>query len=386
MTVRRFANKLVLLFLLQLTFFCTNSLAIENNNVIPEPFRGDTPDAIQTIDYEGLNQIYSDLVLDMGPSSRGKYKKEYYSAGTKFRNSIKVHTSGEGNRFLFESFDTPKKKALLTNLKKQLTTLPTQIPLNQFSKDEQLAYWLNVYNIALLNEVVAVYPKRNLKDWLTGEKSILHKKILTVSNINLSLYDIQYKILKHKYKSNPLIIYGLYQGNIGSPNIRKEAYTGKNVYKNLESNAREFVNSNRGVFKPNFPHNDKLQVSSFYEQNKEYLELSNSQFISHISQYANSYTRDLIHNTKGFRTSISNWQIADLYGTTRTYGGGSKVDIWQVSNNEATLKRSIGKISQAQLSRIAKLLKIRAVNFGGGSVTVTDLPDQIEEVDDKTEN
>jgi hypothetical protein len=57
----------------------------------------------------------------------------------------------------------------------------------------------------------------------------LPKKLLTVDGVALSLNDIQFNILKHNYANNPLIIYGLYQGVIGGPNIRKSAYTGATV-------------------------------------------------------------------------------------------------------------------------------------------------------------
>jgi hypothetical protein len=36
----------------------------------------------------------------------------------------------------------------------------------------------------------------------------------------MSLDDIQFTILRQNYDNDPLIIYGLYQGNIGGPNIR----------------------------------------------------------------------------------------------------------------------------------------------------------------------
>lgn len=50
-------------------------------------------------------------------------------------------------------------------------------PLNLFSRDEQLAYWSNLYNITLVDEIVAIYPKRNLKKIVTGKNSILAQKV-----------------------------------------------------------------------------------------------------------------------------------------------------------------------------------------------------------------
>ena len=57
----------------------------------------------------------------------------------------------------------------------------------------------------------------------------MNQEILEVQGVKLSLNDIQYSILAKKYDGDPLIIYGLYQGIIGGPNILNRAYTAKNV-------------------------------------------------------------------------------------------------------------------------------------------------------------
>src|SRR5210317_1040037 len=117
----------------------------------------------------------------------------------------------------------------LQDVRDNLEALPSEAPLQYFTRNEQLAYWLNLYNFTLLNEVIKVYPKRKLNKLLTGKNSILKEKILTVAGVPLSLNDIQYVILKNNYENNPLVMYGLYQGIIGGPNIRKSAFTGANV-------------------------------------------------------------------------------------------------------------------------------------------------------------
>ena len=69
---------------------------------------------------------------------------------------------------------------------------------------------------------------------MTGTDSVLNKKLISINNVKLSLNDIQHDILDKNYDKDPLIIYGLYQGNIGSPNINKKAYSGQNVYNLLK--------------------------------------------------------------------------------------------------------------------------------------------------------
>ena len=73
-------------------------------------------------------------------------------------------TANETNRLYFETFKEEEKgQQYLLNIQSSLEQLPSEAPLEYFSRDEQLAYWLNLYKVTVLNEVIAVYPKNNLK-------------------------------------------------------------------------------------------------------------------------------------------------------------------------------------------------------------------------------
>jgi len=201
----------------------------------------------------------------MGRSTREKAAPTQSATGTRMKSKIKRSTANEANRFYYETFDDNEAtQQLLGAIRDSLAHVPTEVPLKYFSRDEQLAYWLNLYNVTILNEIVNVYPKKNLKKLLVGKKSILPKKLLTVDGVALSLNDIQFNILKYNYANNPLIMYGLYQGIIGGPNIRKSAYTGTDVYRALANNAIEFTNSNRGTYGSS-KNPEVFRVSSLYE-------------------------------------------------------------------------------------------------------------------------
>ena len=210
------------------------------------------------------------MVVDVGRSTREVAKSTQAKTGTMMKAKIKRTTANEANRFYFETFkDNEAGMQLLRTIRDSLEQLPSEVSLEYFSRDEQLAYWLNLYNITLLNEVVDIFPKRNLKKFLVGKKSILSKQLLNVAGVPLSLNDIQFTILKNNYDNNPLVMYGLYQGNIGGPNIRRSAYTGRDVWRALENNAIEFINSNRGTYSSG-DKSDVFDVSSLYDRNRSY--------------------------------------------------------------------------------------------------------------------
>tara|TARA_R110000782_G_scaffold264985_1_gene358443 strand:+ start:826 stop:2253 length:1428 start_codon:yes stop_codon:yes gene_type:complete len=295
--------------------WCSGSLAGEADSRVPEQFQEFDASSERTIDYDILTQWLKAVVVDIGRSDREKAAPTHPGIGTRIKPKIKRSTIYEGNRVYFEAFEgNDDAKQLLRDIRKSLEQLPDVAPLKYFNRSEQLAYWLNLYNVTLLNEIVSVYPKRDLEDLLVGENSILERKLLSVSGVSLSLDDIQYTILKHNYNDDPLIIYGLYQGIIGGPNIRRTAYTGKNVYCALADNALEFVNSNRGT-SDGGKRSKTFNVSSFYERNSDYFPEFEADLAAHLAQFLEERVRGQLVSASTIKPNISDWTVTDLFGT-----------------------------------------------------------------------
>lgn len=315
-----------------LGFLVISDTTIAAESAVPEAFQGSNENSKYTISYNDLTDILKLAVVDVGRSDREVAAPRRAATGTRMKTSVKRTTINEGNRFFFETFDSNKDtQKLLIGIQKSLESLPDEAPLKYFSRDEQLAYWLNLYNVTILNELIQIYPKRNLKKVLTGKKSIKSEKILTVAEVPLSLDDIQYTILKNNYNNDPLVIYGLYQGNIGGPNIRKRAYTGSDVWRALKNNANEFVNSNRGTFS----RDEKVfQVSSLYDRNRVFFPDFQSDLSEHILVYVEGDERRQLQSASTLKPDIDDWSITDLGGTDRDFGAG-------FANNSAALLDSV---------------------------------------------
>ena len=289
---------------------CVSNLAAAA--AVPEPFQGSDETSKYAISYENLNILLDAVVVDIGRSNREKAPREKATTGTRLKEKVNRWTINEGNRFFFETFvDNETAKLQLDEIKKG-------IGLKRFSRDEQLAYWLNLYNVTILNEIVKVYPERNLEKFLYGRDSILDQKLLVVEGVRLSLNDIQNVILKENYDGNPLVIYGLYQGIIGSPNIRKRAYTGKTVHDDLTENAIVFVNANRGTAIKN---DKKFRVSSFYERNKAFFPNFQADLTAHLAKYLEGGELAALQSASTLDADIDDWTVTDLGGTRREVGG-----------------------------------------------------------------
>ena len=331
MNINDYLSKLLLI------IFCSISLPVPAADPAPpEVFQRHDPYSNLEIGYEDLDSLLRTVVLDIGPSSREIAKPTNTSTGTRMRVKVNRATINEGNRFYFEIFaNNEENQQIIRNIRSRLENIPAAIPLERFSRKEQLAYWINLYNVTILGEIVKVYPRRDLKGLMVGKRSILSKKTLNVAGVPLSLNDIHFTILRHNYDNNPLIIYGLYQGIIGGPNIRKFAYSGRNIYGELAENAVEFVNSNRGTQSKN---ESVFRVSSLYKRNEVFFDESGAGLEEHLLRYLEGEERNELQAAAKIKKDISDWTVTDLYGSYREAVGS-------LADNYAAL---MGAVSGAQ--------------------------------------
>lgn len=288
-------------------------------SAVPEPFQGHDDSSAYSINYDDLSDLLRTVVVNTGRSNRVVGRQSQDITGTRMKPKVKRLTNGEGNMFHYEAFtDNEAARHFLRKIQESLQQAPTEAPLENFSRNEQLAYWLNLYNVTVLNEIITVYPRRSLKSLLLGEDSIFSRKLLTVSGVSLSLDDIQHTILRQNYDNNPLIMYGLYQGIVGGPNIRTSAYTGADVYLALEDNASEFINSNRGTF---FGDEGILRVSTLYDRNSAYFPDFDLDLSQHLLKYLEGDVRVHLQTANTFEPNINDWTVTDLGGTRHEVGG-----------------------------------------------------------------
>lgn len=359
--------------LLILTSVVLSSISYADESKIPAPFRGEDAQSKFTLTYDDISQVLGRYVVDLGMSDRSVANAATPNLNTRLRENIKRKTALEANRFFFEAFkEKNAEKDIFTKIRKSLETIPNEISLAQLTKAEQLAYWLNLYNIGLLEQLVAIYPTKILESALFGADGILAKKIFNVAGIELSLHDIQYNIVYEKFNDQPNIVYGFYQGYKGSPRISTSAFNSKNVFKKLKGNAIEFINSNRGT------HFDgkKVRVSSFYERNKKMFPNFHRDLSLHLAKYAYSDINKNIENSGELYANIDDWSITDLFGTMRSYGQGATPGAAAMMNDP---RFNVSKFQQKfSADQIEFLEKITSKYFmHKGHVTVQDL-DNVE--------
>ncbi len=117
------------------------------------------------------------------------------------------------------------------------------VPMSEFqqwSRDEQLAFLINVYNASTLQLIIDGYPIDSIKSLGSLVKSPWSKETVLLFGKKVSLDTLEHKIIRKNYKE-PRIHFALVCAAMGCPPLRGEAYTGIRLEEQLEAQAKEFL-------------------------------------------------------------------------------------------------------------------------------------------------
>ena len=167
-------------------------------------------------------------------------------------------------------------------LKIYLTTLEG-ISISSFSRPEQRAFWINLYNAATVNLILEHYPVESITNISFSFFSFgpWDEELLTIEGEELSLNDIEHRILRPIWQ-DPRIHYALNCASIGCPNLQPIAFTAKNTDSLLETGASEYINHPRGAKKED----KKLWLSKIFEWYQDDYGGNEAGVLIHIQKYA----------------------------------------------------------------------------------------------------
>lgn len=116
--------------------------------------------------------------------------------------------------------------------------------------EDQIAYWINLYNAKTLEIVAENYPVQSIKQINLGGgvfgRGPWKAKILSVLGRKYSLDDIEHRVLRKRY-SDPRIHYALNCASIGCPNLQIVGWRGETLAAQFDSGARAYINHRRGL-------------------------------------------------------------------------------------------------------------------------------------------
>lgn len=133
-----------------------------------------------------------------------------------------------------------------------------------WSKDEQLAYWINAYNAFTVKLIMDNYPVESIKDLgpalkIPLIKDVWHYKFFKIGGQESSLDEIEHSILRKEFEE-PRIHFAINCASVSCPPLLNEAFEATTIDAQLEKVAKGFINdSSRNKISP-----DAVQVSSVF--------------------------------------------------------------------------------------------------------------------------
>jgi hypothetical protein len=204
------------------------------------------------------------------------------------------------NRFAYGAITQSDRAALKTYLKMLQAVRP-----QDFGRDEQFAYWVNLYNAATVNLIVDAYPVKTIRDLGFATSGPWRKKILMVNGERLSLDDVEHGILRPVWK-DVRIHYAVNCASIGCPNLALKAYRAETLETMLEQAARDYINHPRGFALTN----GKLTASSIFKWYQSDWG-SEANILAHARTYASAVTAKYLNAAVSIDDYAYDWALND---------------------------------------------------------------------------
>lgn len=170
-----------------------------------------------------------------------------------------------------------------------ISTAALQKP-STMARNEQFAYWANLYNAITLKVILDAFPVKSIRDikssgvWLDPKAFIgpWVTKRVTVEGKELSLDDIEHQILRPQMK-DARVHYSVNCASYGCPNLLPKPWRAATLEADLDAAARAFVNHPRAVtVKPD----GAVHVSSIYTWFKSDFGGTDAGVLDHLRKYA----------------------------------------------------------------------------------------------------
>lgn len=152
-----------------------------------------------------------------------------------------------------------------------------------WSKKEQIAFWINAYNAFTVKLITDHYPLKSIKDIKNGLpfiNSVWDIKFIKIEGATYDLNNVEHSILRTKFEE-PRIHFAINCASVSCPNLRNEAYMADRLEDQLTEQARYFLSDST----KNKITAEKIELSSIFSWFKKDFTKEGS-LIDFLNQYA----------------------------------------------------------------------------------------------------
>lgn len=200
------------------------------------------------------------------------------------------HASGV-NRFDYASISAPDRAVLVSYLDSLQAIDPRSLNAN-----EQLAYWINLYNSNTVYEVLQGVEEDNISSIKDIWSNLVtpgpwDKESLTIAGEKVSLNIIEHGILRPIWQDRR-IHYALNCASIGCPSLLSTAFTAELVDELMAEAEEDFLGHSRAVSIDG----EKLILSSLFDWYSEDFASSPEELLEYLAEYVDEDTLEGIEN------------------------------------------------------------------------------------------
>lgn len=182
--------------------------------------------------------------------------------------------------------------------------------VSQRSRNEQKAYWINLYNAMTVAVILRHYPAKSIRE-IDLSKGVFKKGpwdagIMEVEGRRLTLNDIEHRILRPLWKDNR-VHFGLNCASLSCPGLAPEAYTAENTDRLLERGARTYINSPPGAAFEG----DILILSSIFDWYRSDFGEDEKQVLAFLSRFASPTLKARLAGHSGKIRYRYDWSLND---------------------------------------------------------------------------
>ena len=140
------------------------------------------------------------------------------------------------------------------------TSAVSEADFNGWSKQQQLAFLINVYNAETVQLILDNWPVKSIRDIGNFISTAQDKKVVTLFGKTTTLNYVEHDLLRANY-SEPRIHFAIVCAAISCPTLRSEAFTADKLETQLADQAKNFLSDKtRNDYK-----DGELQLSKIFD-------------------------------------------------------------------------------------------------------------------------
>lgn len=147
---------------------------------------------------------------------------------------LQKHVSADG-KVNYQGFQSD-----ISSLNTYLQTISAQQTISSWSKDEQLAFWMNAYNAFTIKLILNHLPVKSIMD-IDGGKA-WDRSWIKIGNKTYTLNEIEHDVIRPQFK-DARIHFAVNCAARSCPTLHNEAFNAANVQNKLAFLTKAFINN-----------------------------------------------------------------------------------------------------------------------------------------------